>query len=626
MHVWRLRLWRVLMCLLVVELFCLAGLLMRYSPLGIFNDDACYLLNARRMTKTWEIVRRPFPFLPGYSMLLAFWLRILPASWGCLPLRWIGVVFMFASVVPLGLLAMRRLHAPGTGLLLLTFLLAPPTMIYASTVMADVPFTFLALFTLWVSSEIEALRGPRAWKVGLLVGGLAGFSMMVRGNGVALTAALVLGFSLCRRWNVCGAIVAGTLAVQIPWQYFCILDKTAASPYSALLWDSATRLSALPSWVVQSAWRNFEVVARFFIWPGLVGHGLLSILSVLAALGTFRCWKRDGPSAWLLFVPLSIVLQIGWPFADDRYYLAVWPLLLLLALQASPRIPPALVLIPLLVASLAGLRQAAVAASTAPDESERWATYLWVDSHAPTDQSVMAIYAGRVVLIANRPHRVLETAIEPSQLIANMSRRDASYLILENLHELQADPTGHKWISMPPRIDLWLDRSSLMEKKFSTRWDAVYHRKVDAHAFLDAWTLYYDAVRLSQGESWQTNRPRIQKKLEACLKLQDDIPEARNLLAVLLLEKGDVDAGLRWLRREVRQYPVDVVAAMNLGQALCSQRRCEEGRAVLHDALMRARSFGLVDRAAQIQALLERDLRAGRPARPGQDIPPRTRT
>lgn len=317
---------------------------------GVFHDDGVYALLARAIAAGdgfhYSHLRgapAATHYPPLYPLALAAAWRIAPDFPHNLPvLLGLNALLVGASALGWWRFAMAHLGwgslAAGAGALLAT--LASPTLALAGALLSELLFLALLWPALLVSErESGTSLRPRPWRAGLAIGVL----MLVRAHAIALLVACMVVLASQRRWRAVGWVFLSAVGVQLPW----------------LVWahGAAPRLVA----PLEGAYGSYSAWFR----AGVQDGGVRFILGTVRA-NAMECWHllQDrfamGVSAPLLavvvaiavaamvmggisiarrervttvFLALYLAILLVWPYAPWRFLWAVWPMVMLFAME-----------------------------------------------------------------------------------------------------------------------------------------------------------------------------------------------------------------------------------------------------------------------------------------------------
>ncbi len=334
----------------------LAGglLTMTAHPVGVFYDDAIYLLVAKAIAEGHGYV---YAFLPGSPPAIHYpplWPVILAAAWKVTPafpgnIAW----FLFINPLLVGICAGatvvfgRRVLGLPTWLAFFVAVLATvsvPVLVLTNVLLSEPLFLALLFPTLLVTERFAREGGVR-WAVAAA----AMAALIVLGRTIAgvIVVATVMVLVLDKRWRDVAIYTLVVVVLLGPWQYFVWKSspgfpevlKGSYGPYLDWVADGYREggLPFLRDVLVKnlySAW----LMTSFFISPLIRGPvrelltaGTLSLF--LAGLVLFWTRRRLRITALATVGYAGVVL--AWPFQVERFVWAVWPLLLLITVTAA---------------------------------------------------------------------------------------------------------------------------------------------------------------------------------------------------------------------------------------------------------------------------------------------------
>lgn len=325
--------------------------------IGVFFDDAIYVLVAKGIAEGHGYV---YPQLPGMPPAIHY-----PPVWpGLLALVWkLGPAFpdnigLLKAINPLmlalaavgGTVVARRifgLPAWAAALAVVAATMSIPMHVLTNVLLSEPLFIALLFPTIYVA---ERLRVEGGWRWALAAGALAGMLVLTRTIAGAFVAATGLVLLFDRRWRELAIYSVLVVVMLAPWQYFVwkhspgFPDELRGSYGPYLEWLAAGyREGGLP-FLRAVVEKNITDTWRFvgaILTPRLAGTPLRPLAAVLALLATAGglLASLQRPSTRILGLGtlgyLGIVLV--WPFQVDRFIWAVWPLLLLFALEGVRR-------------------------------------------------------------------------------------------------------------------------------------------------------------------------------------------------------------------------------------------------------------------------------------------------
>lgn len=317
---------------------------------GVFHDDGIYALLARSIATGdgfhySHLVGDPAAthYPPLYPLLLAVVWRVSPTfPANVMPLLTLNAVFVGLAALGWWRFATARLvwrgDAAVVGALVCT--LTVPVLALSGALLSESLFIALLWPTLlWSERAVDSRDQSALWRASVAVGVL----MLARTHGVAVLVALVSVLIYKRRWMDAAVAVVIVSAIQLPW----LLWSRLAAPHvpaplegaygSYLGWFIAGARSGGITFVAATARVNAHEMwlllrDQFFV---VARVGLVTASTLLAAGGMIGGGyaKRQRIPVTIVFVLVYVGIVKVWPYAPWRFMWAIWPLLLLLAIE-----------------------------------------------------------------------------------------------------------------------------------------------------------------------------------------------------------------------------------------------------------------------------------------------------
>ncbi|MEO5814902.1 MAG: hypothetical protein ABIT20_06445 [Gemmatimonadaceae bacterium] len=317
---------------------------------GVLHDDGIYLLLARSIASGHgfhysHLVGAPAAthYPPLYPLFLAGALRFAPTFPANVSFL-LGLNAVLIGVASYGWwwfattrLAWSRVPA-AIGALIAT--LSSPTLMLASALLSE-PLFLALLFpaVVWSERSAEAPDRTRVVATAAFVGAI----MLVRTHALALLLAYMIVLVARKRWLDAALSFGAALVVQLPW----MLWSRGASPrvpaplegaYGPYLdWFFDGMRDGGPGFVFATA--RVNVGESWLLLQDRVAAGLpvavhhVVVALVLAAL-VAGAWSfaRRAPVT-IIFSTLYLGIVMVWPYAPWRFAWAVWPLIVLVAME-----------------------------------------------------------------------------------------------------------------------------------------------------------------------------------------------------------------------------------------------------------------------------------------------------
>jgi hypothetical protein len=329
-------------------------------PVGVFHDDAMYVILARSLAsgQGYRYLNLPdAPWAtqhpPGYPALLALVSWFAPAFPGNLvAFKVLNAVLGAASAVLVTMFARARALDPAWAIALgVVSAVSIPMLLLSSMVLSE-PLFFLVVIALLVASEQFAEREndekhEHGWWRPIAIGAGIGGCALVRLNGIALLPAMILVLGFKRRWRDAAMVTLATLVTMLPWQLL-IATHTGVLPgplrgdyESASSWlmrgvhlRGADMLISTVRTIVPEAIGMFAVL--FSPMRGQLAHAV-TLVAIAALIAAAVIALRSRVPVTLLFLAGYLAIVAIWPFAPSRFLWAIWPMFLLLFAAGANR-------------------------------------------------------------------------------------------------------------------------------------------------------------------------------------------------------------------------------------------------------------------------------------------------
>jgi hypothetical protein len=519
---------------------------------GLYNDDACYLMKAFFLAQSSKIsvLNEYTPalgnYLPAWPLFLAPFTFIFGNVYW--PYRLLASLLSFAGAC-FWVGTARRRFVPRVSFLFGVVLLSSAAAAqYGHTLMAEPLFFALVGATMWLFTKKEPAPYSEA-----LGGLLICVSLFTRMEGFAIFLAVTASLGLKKEWKRSFVLVLATL---LPYFLLGLLRDKKPVHFGVVLESVLEReswLDFLMNWV--------QLQLSFFA-NALLGFDnaatsvAILVLTFVALSGAYHCWQ-DGPSPIPLLPPAFCLAFVLWPYLVPRYWWAVIPLWLYLVVRGTPERGRVYLLITVLLFQLGGHL-------TRPEKDLSAQMLLYQSPRdLPQDAQVVSLYDCRVRVQGHRrsinvgPFKSLE------ELMVYLSRTKSNYFLWEAQPSLIRDLSGEPPVRFPDDILLWMDRSSLFKKVESNEAGILFEFVGDRELVIQAFELYRAAFQAETPD-------QVLARLEECLNLVPDFPGARvvYLGENLKSRNWSKEQGLEEVRKYFSQYPHDYRAFLYLSPYL----------------------------------------------------------
>jgi len=338
--------------LLAAVAFGIAMLTVAPWPVGVFQDDAIYVVLAKALAtgEGFRMINVPGAphathFPPAYPMFLAALWKLSPEFPDNIVLFKFANALFLAGTAALTYRFARLRFELGTVAAATAALIGTISVVVlmVTGVVLSEPMYMLLVIPALLAAERAVEEGDIRWALatGLLIGVLA----LVRTVGVFLLPAALVVMLARRQWKCAAACLVGALVFLVPWQMW-VSAHQAETP-AALVgkygaygpWLSegyrAGGLAFARAVLVKNADQLFGFLGFITLpvalpWPRFVSLGAVLGLLVVAAC---RYWRRVPVT--LLFLAGYGAVILAWPFEPTRFALVWWPVLSVLTVAGA---------------------------------------------------------------------------------------------------------------------------------------------------------------------------------------------------------------------------------------------------------------------------------------------------
>lgn len=553
---------------------------------GIFNDDACYVLRAFFLANGGDCLVCERPLSQGSDFALGWPLILAPLAllakgelWVYQSLAWL---LTLCSGCLLGLLGRRYFGDKVGWLCAALFFFSLGSAGFAASTMSEPLFVFLICALL----GLEYLAGSSG-KVTWLYASVAGWCLVTRTEGIAILAAAMAAGLVARRWQRAAALVA----LSLPCWWLVTSWRPRSSPH----WTQIQEFFHSGSLDYPKRWleANLELIAECYLGAlGGAGEMLVLGLGPLAVLGWFRWWKRDpGVGPWLaLALPGALFF---WPYLHLRYWYPLLPVAVIgLAFALPARFRAAG------LALLVTLQFAGVVAAPRVDRTPTVQLYEALRT-TPEDTVITCQYDCRVHVFSHRATVSPAGVSSLAEMLVFMASQESQVVIWEKSSTLISDVRGNQQGRFVPDLDLWLARCPLLTTLASTPAGVVCKLSLSYAQVTEAFSLY------QKGYTEPTVSQRL-SSVERCIELYPDFPGTKMLWVELAMQSAVVDRVKveSYVVSHVREYPHDFAGAFLGMQILQALPGTPEGLALVFESTRdEARRLGRRDVLEALQSV-----------------------
>lgn len=571
-------------------LVALGLLVMRYfwgaNPLGVMHDDTCYMLTALGWLGEMSMDEAPGRAI-GPSLMVLPYLAIFPEATESA--RWVPTVLSLISLLLVYAQASRMLGAQLALPLTLGVLLSPAFLTSSCNVMGEPLLNFLIWISLLLTEQLDS-----HWKrVGLALCLLG--AIFSRSEGIALSVAALVTLALPRVKRQPKLLIPiGVLGVAaLGW----FMADSGLRVHLAAIKLIYSRIGS--PWDYTVGWWSiyFQIVGgKYLLATGATGFSQFvgAAITLVAVVGWFRL-PNQGSALFLkaLIATLMAALFL-WPYPGERYFLAVWPILLILSTLALPeKFRPfwcwGLIAVLALLA-LPRLHSAMNWQQKGLEHKER--TFQWLGENTPQEARLLVEFPCRYHLLTRREPLPFNDQAGFADLIQHAAEQDEFYVVVEN-NALLRDVTGKQYFVGLPRMVPWLELYPGAElvhtNQAPERREADLIFRVQGDPRLKP--VMADFTRAL--EVWEKNPEEAEALLR---KAREESPQLLSFvdsnLATLLLQTGRGEEAKDLLGGVLSTYPCDLNSLLNLASYEAQQGDHDRARALLQAGIKLGRQWG----------------------------------
>lgn len=575
---------------ILVSAAVLAAVLSKRYAVGFLNDDADYILAARTLAHGGGFLSKLFnnhllrDRVPGLPLLLAPFVL-----WAEPPFNALKIIPWLATLVSCWLIWIvfdDELKPWPRFAALALFAFNPLVIEYAGRVMSEAVFTAVVLGSF---SLMRRLAKKQSLGLAIVLGALLGWAGLIRGEGFALIAAVVLGFLMMRRWwtlIVTGMVGGGIVAAVSIGNYL-----THRTPTHYLqIWSSALPFAGPGYWLSHAA-----TLLRLFVWITLFGgeHFPATSFAIYAATALGLLWlalfarglrqlERETAERGVLiaiygFVALYVLIHVLWPVADPRFFIPILPMALVATIAGIPA--TGRLRQPIIVLGLAGWLIAygknhddALADAWRSPEQVPSATFAWIDHNTPPDARFWGFYDSSLIqLYTNRPAEFMPVAGDEEGFRYELLNARVNYIFYAPLRAGFEPVAGIGTIAARWQASQsWAASSPAFNLVYANAGESTrVYEVLPSDSFERAYGLYSEAMN----DFRQSLLDDGLHRLDEALKADPNLVSALNAYgATCLLTGRHLDLAERRLREAVRLRPDYQLAKDNLARLVARRK------------------------------------------------------
>jgi hypothetical protein len=307
-----------------------------------YHDDGIYFVSAKSLAETGDYSIESLPTQPSQTKYPPLWPAVLSIAWRMephYPENLPVAMFLCWMWMPLTLFTYRRwLQLAGLTpdvVLLLggCWALNPYVVLFSTTMLSEMQFTFLLLLTL-----LCLRRASVRWAV--VAGLLAALAFLTRTAGVAILPAALLAYGLRDRWRQAGVFLATMLPAVIAWGFWSAMSRGEGKDPVTLYYTNYFG-DYLANFHFQEAylylWKNTDGILHGLgalllpdVTQSLFDKVLAETLAIAGIIGVVRLVRENRDSVYVpyaAFAGFYSLLLVIWYFPpNERFMLPVVPL------------------------------------------------------------------------------------------------------------------------------------------------------------------------------------------------------------------------------------------------------------------------------------------------------------
>lgn len=513
--------------------------------LGLYGDDACYLLQTFRF-RTGGLCLicgkelQPMPYAAGWSIFLLPFVDLFGDRVGLY--RLLSGTLTICAVLLVADIARRSWGRIVAFLLALMLFTSDGVLGHATTLMSEPLYLFLIASLVWLDQTRDSLSAEVA------KGLLAGCCFVTRGEGAVIAVALLAVTLQRRRWK------AAALQLAVGGSFVVFLQKSwpvelSHEGQSRELFElMGINSSYLWAWLM-----NHLLLLGRVLWaaPAWLNRTVGFLLVILAIVAILRNRPRQlDLKHWILLGTLGALFF--WPYLSIRYWVAVLPLWLLAGLKGLPRQLQIGLLSALLLAQVGSQLSQPRALSEQAVASKMDFLEALGKLNGTGDGKIASVYPAREHFWSHRTWAPFIGAESLSPMARNLYATGAEMITWDRQSNLITNAAGGTQFVVPDYLDLWLERSTLFEVLYSNESGLVARVVVNEEKLGKAFELWQEAINAAS--------PQQQLLLlKQALEEVPDLPEVRAfwLITATQVPGSSRDEIVKMATSYVEQYPHD---------------------------------------------------------------------
>jgi hypothetical protein len=595
----------------LILLLIFAGILyaasLPYYDVGWLGDDAIYIEGARALFQGRYValydpqmpVQTQFP--PGYPLFLMPFVQIVGSHWELLKIP--SLLLTLLSVFMLWKLlegwTSRSVQWAATVL----FALNPNTLKYSATVMSEPLYVFSSLTVCWLFRK--SLERKKALGIEWVLGGVIGWTAIVRTIGVFWLPSIALGFISDKRWRPWGKSLPLALLPPVGLYLYNYAQAGNATIHLNLL---STALKAL--WQEGGvAWLDhIHRTIYFFFIQGAAGlelpragwaMGISLLLSVfliagviVGAVSLLHSKKALRPLAvtMIVYAVLYFGIHCFWISLSSRFVFPLLPFLIVFLIEGIWKTASRFSRASLIAGGLIGLLGVSClsgdilffkdlhAKKQSPSEFPKH-TFAWMQQNLPSNAFILCSHAPALHLFTNRHALNGVVAEDIEDFRFRLMQEGVTHALIQP--RLQIAVRNVTYVQSQNRrwIQGWPDAFPVFHTDLQER--TVLHQIRPDPAFQKAYTLYISAVSDLQRAAYKEGMAR----LDQALRVDPTLANAHQAYGTALFMTGNFAEAERRFKKALSLRPYFPLALLNLARLYSKTGRSSLAVATYDQAL-----------------------------------------
>jgi hypothetical protein len=320
--------------------FALALFAMTPAPVGVFWDDAVYVITAKALATGEGLRYIHLPDAPAATHFPPLWPALLSVVWRIAPdfpgnvtlLKMVNPVLLAVAAAGTTHLAIRatRVRPWVAATTVIASMAVAPLLTLSAVLMSEPLFLALSAAALAAATRL-VMRG--LMRDAVIAGALVGLAMLSRSIAIALVPALAVGLLWPRSRRAAAVAVGVSVALSAPWFAWSAAHANdlppviagSYGPYATWVADAYREAPGLLGDVVRQNLSRAAAASGTVLFgavPSVLRGVFAAPLVVMTIVGLALSGRRAAPLSVALLCYASLV--IVWPYSPGRF---LWPFL-----------------------------------------------------------------------------------------------------------------------------------------------------------------------------------------------------------------------------------------------------------------------------------------------------------